>query len=186
MAAGMAALIGYFKCSSSESSNTPTASRAALPPAPNPMDQAPPPPPEKSAEPDPSATPSASASASAGPSASAATGPRGTAPSGEGGPCAKCGEGLSNAALNSAVTSQAGLAHGCYKRALQHDAPTGNLLVKVAVGANGNVCSTTIGADTIHSQEISSCVVSKLQSRSYPKPTSGCVVLQVPIAFATK
>ncbi|MCC6528443.1 MAG: AgmX/PglI C-terminal domain-containing protein [Polyangiaceae bacterium] len=85
------------------------------------------------------------------------------------------------------MRSQAGLARGCYQKALRDDAaPTGTLTVAVSVGADGSVCGTSIVSDTVGSSAIASCVLGKFQGRTYPRPTSGCVVLQVPIAFAAK
>jgi TonB family protein len=106
-------------------------------------------------------------------------------PSG-GGACGGCGKGQSSGALNSAVSGTAGLARGCYQRALRTGGAEGRIMVSVSVGADGRLCSARIASDSVGNPAISSCVLSKFQSRSYPKPKQGCVVINVPIAFKMK
>ena len=139
---------------------------------------APPPPPEEEedagvdAEPEPKAT---------GEPVAAANGP---APGG--GACANCGKGQSSSALESAIRSTAGLAYGCYRRALRAGAAEGSLNVSLSVGSTGALCGASITSDTVGDPQISQCVLQKFQSRSYPKPQSGCVVVNVPINFKAK
>lgn len=152
----------------------PPATTAVAPPPPM---FAPPPPPKLEAEPEPTAT----ASASAGKTSAGS----GTAGTGGPNPCGNCaGEG--NAALSSAVNNAAQGARGCYNRALQKSEVSGRMTVSVKVGATGAVCSASIGNDTVGSPQVSSCVLSRFQGRSFPPPTNGCLVVNVPINFTIK
>lgn len=152
----------------------PPATTTAAPPVPQ---FAPPPPPKIEAEPE----PSASATAAAGTGAKATT-------AGGLGPCGKCGgEGAEgNSALSSAISSAAAGARGCYNRALQKGEVSGKMTVSVQVGSGGQVCSAAITGDTVGSPQVSSCVLSRFQGRSFPPPTKGCVVVNVPINFTIK
>ncbi len=102
------------------------------------------------------------------------------------GVCAQCGKGLPSAALESAVRSTAGLARGCYQRALRTGGVEGSIMVSVSVGADGSLCNSSIGSDTLNSPMVSQCVLAKFRSRSYPRPELGCVVVRVPINFKMK
>lgn len=156
------------------------------PPAPPPpptiqADQSPPPPAPPPPPPPPLA--SATASASAQPSGDA-SGPKG--PPGPGA-CSNCGKGVSNSALNSALQGAAGSARGCYNRALQKNAgAAGKLTVSVQVGPSGQVCGASITNDTVGSPEVSNCVLGRFQGKSFPKPDSGCVTVQIPMSFEVK
>lgn len=141
---------------------------------------APPPPPPPKPTATESAAPSAEPSASATPSGKAVAG-------GGSGSCSKCGEGVSNSALNSAIQGAAGSARGCYNRALQKNAgAAGKMNVAVQVGANGAVCGASITNDTVGSGEVSNCVLSRFQGKSFPKPDKGCVTINVPLSFSVK
>lgn len=152
-----------------------TATATATAAAPPPPMFAPPPPPKIEAEPEPTAT------------ATAATGGKGgTAPTGPG-PCGKCGEGEGNSSLSSAIQSAAASARGCYNRALAKGSEvSGRMNVSVQVGSTGQVCGAAISNDTVGSPQVSSCVLSRFQGRSFPPPTKGCVVVNVPINFTIK
>ena len=145
-----------------------TATTTAAPPPPM---FAPPPPPKIETDPEPTAT----ATASGGDAK----------PGGAGGPnpCAKCGEGEGNSALSSAISSAAAGARGCYTRALRQGEVSGKMNVSVQVGSTGAVCGAAITSDTVGSPQVSSCVLSRFQGRSFPAPTKGCVVVNVPIHF---
>lgn len=156
----------YWKCSSSdEPAPTP-------PPAPAPKAQesaplpefAPPPPPEESAEPD------------------AGAKPTGKVASGGGG-CADCGKGVSNGKLEGAVASTAGLARGCYQRALRTGGAEGKLNVRLSIGSDGSVCNAAVTNDSLGNAMVTQCVVGKFRSRTFPKPDQGCVVVNVPFNF---
>jgi hypothetical protein len=140
-----------------------------------PVDYSPPPPPPPPIEEE--------------PDAGADAGPTAQAPKGAGGgvsPCGKCGEGQSTPALNSALRSTAQSAQGCYNRALKSSEVSGSMTVSVQVGQNGAVCGASIANDSVHSSSISSCVLGRFRGRSFPAPSSGCVVVNIPINFAIK
>lgn len=151
----------------------PTVATSVAPPPPM---FAPPPPPKIEAEPEPTA------------SAAAPSGSGAKAGSGVGGPnpCGKCGEGEGNSALSSAISSAAAGARGCYTRALRQGEVSGKMNVSVQVGSTGSVCGAAITSDTVGSPQVSSCVLSRFQGRSFPAPTKGCVVVNVPINFTIK
>lgn len=141
--------------------------------APPPPMFAPPPPPKIEAEPEPTAT-------------AAAAGGTGKADPGGPSPCTKCGEGEGSSALSSAISSAAAGARGCYTRALRQGEVSGKMNVSVQVGSTGSVCGAAITSDTVGSPQVSSCVLSRFQGRSFPAPTRGCVVVNVPINFTIK
>jgi hypothetical protein len=144
---------------------------------------APPPPP-----PPPPPTASEVASAEPEPSSSASpTGTGGKGVAGGTGACSKCGEGVSNGGLNSALQGAAGSARGCYNRVVQkNQGAAGKMNVAVQVGANGQVCSASITNDTVGNGEVSSCVLSRFQGKSFPKPDKGCVTINIPLNFTVK
>ncbi len=173
----------YSRCSGDEAAPKPKPTAVAKPkPVPEPAaipEFAPPPPPEEDA----GAEPVASASATA-----AATGKAPAKPgkaAGGVGPCSKCGEGVSSGALQSAVSQTAGLARGCYNRALKGGGGQGTLTVSIRVGSKGNVCGASVSG-SVGNPALKQCVLSKFNARSYPPPQEGCVVFNVPIAFQTK
>jgi len=163
-----------------------------LPPAPPPavtteepvQMRAPPAPPEKTADPVPTAEEPDAGPDDAGP---VATG-TGKFPAGGFGACDKCGQGVSNGALQSAVQSAAGSARGCYNRVISKSGggAEGKMTVRVNVGANGAVCSASIANDTVNSPPVSSCVLNRFQGKSFPKPDKGCVTVNVPLNFTVK
>lgn len=175
MAAGIIGLLVWRSRSNTPPlapATTTTAIATAEPPPPM---FAPPPPPKIEAEPEPTAT--------ASPSGGKATGTGVAGPS----PCGKCGEGESNGTLSSAVQAAAAGARGCYNRALaKGNEVSGRMTVSVQVGSNGAVCGASIGNDTVGSPQVSSCVLGRFQGRSFPPPTKGCVVVNVPINFTIK
>lgn len=135
---------------------------------------APPPPPPPEEEPD------AGAAKSAAPKS---TGAGTAAPAGLG-PCTKCDAGKSSGALNSALSGTASTAQGCYNRALRSGGEiSGSVTVSVQVGQSGQVCSASIVNDTLHSGEVTSCVLGKFRGKSFPPPQSGCVTVNIPISF---
>lgn len=135
------------------------------------MNAAPPPPPVIEEEPDAGAD-----------AASAKTAIKGAGP----GPCSGKCVGESSPALNTALRSTAQSAQGCYNRALRGGEVSGSMTVSVQVGQNGSVCSASIGNDSVHSSEISACVLNRFRGKSFPAPQSGCVVVNIPISFAIK
>lgn len=179
-AVAIAALL-YTRCSGDEeSAPTPPPVTTAPPTATQEADLpefAPPPPPEEEED---AGAEDAGKQVSSGGKKPAGNG------TGSGGPCGGCGKGVSSGALNSAVSSTAGLARGCYQRALRTGGAEGSLMVSVSVGPAGNLCGARITSDSVGNPAISQCVLAKFQSRSYPKPQSGCVVINVPISFKMK
>ena len=181
---GLAALIGgllYWKSSTKPDQAPSAASAAPVVKTSEPVTNfnPPPPPPPKEEDLAPTATAPATGG---GPKAAGSAGSSAAA-----GPCGgKCGDGQSSSALDAAVRSTAQQAQGCYNRALRTGEVSGKLTVSVQVGPNGQVCGASIVNDTVNSGDISSCVLGRFRSRSYPAPTSGCVVLNVPISFSVK
>lgn len=151
-----------------------TALVSAAPPPPQLPQFAPPPPPKLEEEPD----------------AGATAAPKGTgqaAAPGGAGLCGKCTEGQTSAALNSALRARVQSTQSCYNRALQRNSEVaGSMTVSVQVGSTGAVCGASIVNDSVHSNEVSSCVLGRVRGQSFPPPTSGCVTLNIPIAFAAK
>jgi hypothetical protein len=60
------------------------------------------------------------------------------------------------------------------------------MTVSVQVGSSGAVCGASIANDSVNSGEISSCVLGRFRGRTFPPPESGCVVVNIPIAFTIK
>jgi len=129
------------------------------------------------------ASPQGGAAPRAGATAAAAAG-AGSAPTST--TCQACGSGVSNGALNSAIRGRAGTAQGCYQRALRDGGSEGTVTVAVSVGSDGSVCGASVVSDTVNNPSIASCVVGKFRGTNYPKPTEGCVTVQVPITFKVK
>jgi hypothetical protein len=176
MAAGIVGLLAWRWRSTPQPPpqiQTETAATAVAPPPPV---FAPPPPPRIETEPEPTATATATTAGTGG-KAVGTPGP---------GPCNRCGEGDVGSALSSAISSAAAGARGCYIRAIQKSEASGRMNVSVQVGSNGSVCGAAITNDTVGSPQVSSCVLSRFQGRSFPAPAKGCVVVNVPINFTIK
>jgi len=174
---GIAAIVLLSGGDEKPSAPPPTAAKTEE----GPVNAAPPPPPP----PPPTATESASAAPE--PSASATPNGTGKALAGGTGACSKCGEGVSNGSLNSALQGAAGSARGCYNRVVQkNQGAAGKMNVAVQVGATGQVCSASITNDTVGNGEVSSCVLSRFQGKSFPKPDKGCVTINIPLSFTVK
>ena len=62
----------------------------------------------------------------------------------------------------------------------------GKVVVAVKIGAQGNACGASIASDTLGDGAVSSCVLQKFRSGSFPAPAGGCVDVQVPISFTPK
>jgi hypothetical protein len=102
-----------------------------------------------------------------------------------GGLCNSQCAGTDNAALSSALRGAAGSARGCYERALRTNAMLqGRLKIAVRVAANGTVCSASLAEDTLHSAEVSGCVLGLFRGKPFPAPTGGsCVDVTIPVSF---
>lgn len=94
--------------------------------------------------------------------------------------------GQSTGALTSALRGRAQSAQGCYNRALRTSEVSGSMTVRVQVGPGGQVCSASLSADSVHSNEISSCVLSRFRGQTFPPPSGGCATLDIPISFSIK
>jgi TonB family protein len=152
---------------------TVTATTPKAPDVPPPL-FAPPPPPKIEEEPD--------AGVDAGKEAPKGGGPAAPGPGPCGGPCS----GQATGPLQSALTSRARSAQGCYNRALRTSEVSGSITVSVQVGPSGQVCSASLAADSVHSNEITSCVLGRFRGQTFPPPTGGCVTVNIPISFTIK
>lgn len=102
------------------------------------------------------------------------------------GPCGSKCEGQATSALQSALRARAQSAQGCYQRALRTSEVSGSLTVSVQVGPSGQVCSASLTNDSVHSSEVASCVLGRFRGQSFPPPTGGCIVANIPISFTIK
>jgi len=102
-------------------------------------------------------------------------------------PCgAKC-TGKSNSAMEAAVNARAGSMRPCYERALRvNSSLQGKMTVNVRIDSQGNVCSTGIAQDAIHSTEVANCVMGMFRSAKFPPPSGGCVDVNVPLSFVPR
>jgi len=102
-------------------------------------------------------------------------------------PCsAKC-SGSATSALQAAMSGRAGAARPCYERALRvNSALQGKLMISVRIAPQGNVCSSSVAQDGIHSPEVANCVIGMFRSAKFPPPAGGCVDVQVPLSFVPR
>jgi outer membrane biosynthesis protein TonB len=103
-----------------------------------------------------------------------------------GGPCSGTCSGESTGALSAALRGRAQSAQGCYQRALRTSEVSGSLTVSVQVGPSGQVCSASLVNDTVHSSEVASCVLGRFRGQTFPPPSGGCIVANIPISFTIK
>jgi hypothetical protein len=144
---------------------TPIAAATATPPPPPP----PPPPPVPTA------------------SADAAPATRGLKPKRSVAECAGECEGRVTGPLTSALHAKGGQARGCYERALrQNSTLEGKVSVQVRVSSDGQVCGAAVTADTIRDPGVTSCILQLFRSGRFPRPTEGCVDVNVPMSFVPK
>ena len=101
------------------------------------------------------------------------------------GPCGGACSGGGTPALRSALSAKAGSARGCYQRALRTSEVSGSMTVRVQVGPSGQVCSASLTNDTVHSNEVSSCVLGRFRGSSFPAPGE-CTTVDIPISFTIK
>jgi outer membrane biosynthesis protein TonB len=153
-----------------------TAATASAPPKEEPVALYAPPPPPKIEELD------AGSDAASPPSTKTGSGSGTPGP----GPCTGTCQGQATGALRSALTGVAGSARGCYNRALRTSEVSGSLTVNVQVGPSGQVCSTSISNDSVHSNEINTCVLGRFRGQTFPAPSGGCVTVNIPISFTIK
>ena len=85
-----------------------------------------------------------------------------------------------------ALVGKAQTAQGCYQRALRTTDVSGSMTVSVQVSSTGSVCNVSIANDTLHSPEVSSCVLGRFRGQSLPPPNGGCITANIPISFKSK
>lgn len=154
---------------------TVTATAAAPPKREEPTPQfAPPPPPKLEDLPD------------AGPANTSKPAAKGSGAPVAPGPCGGSCSGETTGALSAALRARAQSAQGCYQRALRTSEVSGSMTVSVQVGPSGQVCSASLANDSVHSSEISSCVLGRFRGQSFPPPSGGCIVANIPISFTIK
>lgn len=103
------------------------------------------------------------------------------------GECGGTCKGDAPPALQKALAGAAGSARGCYERALRQNAMLqGKVVVAVRVGAHGGACGANVVSDTLGDPSVSTCVLQKFRSGSFPQPVGGCVEVRVPISFMPK
>ena len=175
------ALISWKQCDAKPTATqqtttiTASASAASKPEAPVTL-YAPPPPPKDDDDAD-AGSDAGRVAPGKGASGPAASGP---------GPCSGACTGTATGALSSALRGRAQSAQGCYNRALRTSEVSGSLTVSVQVGPGGQVCNASLANDSVHSNEISSCVLSRFRGQTFPPPSGGCVTVNIPIAFTIK
>ena len=102
-------------------------------------------------------------------------------------PCAAKCSGTATSALQAAMSGRAGAARPCYERALRvNSALQGKLMISVRIDPQGNVCSSSVAQDGIHSPEVANCVIGMFRSAKFPPPSGGCVDVQVPLSFVPR
>lgn len=145
------------------------------------VDPPPPPPPEPEA-PSAAPAPAAPSGAAAAPKAASA-GAQNKRPS----PCEATCTGTASAELQSALRAKAGQARSCYERALSHNSELqGSLAVQVRIGPGGEVCAATLAKDKLGDPAVTGCVVQRFRGGPFPKPSGGCVDVEVPINFVPR
>ena len=167
---GMAALLAWRTCGSTEGPKTVALTFDAAPPPTlsHVEDDVPPPPVMPEAGPD--------------------TGPVKT-PTGVGTVVNACGatkcNGTSTGDLESALAFRAKQAHRCYDSALANDSTLkGHVGISVRVAHNGQVCSAGVASNDMGSTSVAQCVANMFrQSGHFPPPAGGCVDATVPISF---
>lgn len=104
--------------------------------------------------------------------------------------CTQCGSPGTDAGspLIKAVQEAAGAARGCYNRVLKTASRSleGKMTVELNVGSDGIVCSARTTSDTVKSPELTSCVLKQFDGRQFPRPTRGCVTVNVPLTFSSR
>lgn len=98
--------------------------------------------------------------------------------------CAVACQGTNTPQLEAAVRAAAN-SRACYERALRSNAMIqGRVKVALRIAANGAVCSAGIAEDSLHSPEVTNCLLGLVRSRPYPPPGgNSCVDLFIPVTF---
>jgi len=102
-------------------------------------------------------------------------------------PCVQKCNGTTTSAMVAAVNARAGSARPCYERALRVNSTLeGKMTVNLRIDPQGNVCSTGISQDAIHSTEVANCVMGMFRAAKFPPPSGGCVDVNVPLSFVPR
>ncbi len=89
--------------------------------------------------------------------------------------------------LISAMRARGGQSRSCYERALiSNGSLHGKMLVNVRIGPAGDVCSASLASDTLGDPSVTSCVLQRIRSGRFPKPTGGCVDTALPLNFVPR
>jgi hypothetical protein len=103
------------------------------------------------------------------------------------GPCQPPCKGKVTGTLQAALRGRAGQARRCYERALRlNPSLQGRMTINVTVGSNGQVCSASIGSNSLGDHSVATCVVGSFQGAQLPPPQGGCVNAAVPVNFVPK
>ncbi len=136
-----------------------------------------PPPPPPPPEPEPTETPEKPETKTV------AAAKKPTGPSGCSGTCPA----PVDAAFKSALRRHATQARTCYNQGLRQNANLeGKMTVKVRLSPTGGVCSVSAPQNSLGDPSVTSCILQKFRSGSWPKPRGGCAEAQVPLNFVTK
>ncbi len=157
----------------------PTATAVQSPP---PRSPAPPPPPPPPPPPEEETAKTASTPSTSAPRANngVAAPQENKGPAGCSGGCT----GSADAGLRDALRLRGASAKTCYNKALLSNSTLqGKMTVAVRVSPSGAACSATVASDSLGDAAVSSCILQKFRSGSYPKPKGGCVDVQVPLNF---
>ncbi len=88
--------------------------------------------------------------------------------------------------IKATAAARAATARQCYKTALEgNEGLSGEIVMMVRVGTNGETCSASVASDTTGSGKLQTCVRGKMIAM-YPKPKGGCVDVKVPVVFKPK
>ena len=102
-------------------------------------------------------------------------------------PCGPKCAGRGNTAMEAALNARSLSTRPCYERALRVNSTLqGKMMVNVRIDSQGNVCSTGITQDAIHSTEVANCVMGMFRSAKFPPPSGGCVDVNVPLSFVPR
>lgn len=82
--------------------------------------------------------------------------------------------GLSQGEISGVIRNHHNAIRHCYEKVLQKQpSATGKVRIKFVIGANGGVISTATEQDTIRSSELNSCIIAKIRTWRFPKPSGG-------------
>jgi hypothetical protein len=102
-----------------------------------------------------------------------------------------CGKGVPSSELIDAAMALAANARECYRAELRNEsqsgaAPEGRLMVRVEVNEDGAVRSARAVQDSLGRPSVTTCVTHLFSESTLPRPQSGCVIINVPLAFLVK